>query len=262
MTNILDEICRYKRKEVEISKKNVDINFLKKNIIIKNFNFTKKIIDYKKNNKTCIIAEIKKASPSKGIFVDDFDHMKIANEYIQSKVACLSIVTEEKYFLGKKKYIEDVRNISGIPILCKDFFVDLYQIYEASSIGADCILILIKNTDIKLIRSMYKLAEELGLNTIMEVHNEDEMKVALKFDNSIIGINNRNLENFSVDINNTISLYKKFDLKNRIVICESGIENINDVKKIKENTNINNFLIGESLIKSNSISQKIKELSQ
>ena len=262
MTNILDEICRHKRKEVEISKKNMDINFLKKNVIIKNFNFTKRIIDYKKNNKTCIIAEIKKASPSKGIFVNDFDHMKIAKEYIRSDVACLSIVTEEKYFLGNKKYIEDVRGISDIPILCKDFFVDLYQVYEASFIGADCILILIKNTDVELIKSMYKLAQELGLNTIMEVHNEEEMKIALKFDNSIIGINNRNLENFSVDINNTINLYKKFDLKNRIVICESGIENLNDVKKIKEKTNINNFLIGESLIKSNSISLKIRELTK
>ena len=106
MTNILDEICRNKRKEVEISKKNMDINFLKKNLITKNFNFTKRIIDYKKNNKTCIIAEIKKASPSKGIFVDDFDHMKIANEYLQSNVACLSIVTEEKYFLGKKNILK------------------------------------------------------------------------------------------------------------------------------------------------------------
>ncbi len=260
MNNILDKICKDKLLEITEAKKKLSLDELKQNIKKKEFAFSKQIDNFKINDKTCLIAEIKKASPSKGIFRENFNHVNIAKDYINGGVGCLSIITEKKYFLGSKEYIKDIRKFTNIPILCKDFFVDLYQVYEASVLGADCILILIKNTNSNLINEMYELAMKLGLDVILETHNEREMKIALKFEKAIIGINNRNLEDFSVDINNTINLFNLFNLHERRVICESGINNYEDIKKIKKETNINNFLVGESLMKSSSISEKITNL--
>jgi len=260
MNNILNKICKDKIIEIKEAKNKLSLDELKKNIKKKKFAFSKQIDNFKFDNKTCLIAEIKKASPSKGIFRENFDHVNIAKEYINNGVACLSIITEKKYFLGSKEYIKDIRKFTNIPILCKDFFVDLYQIYEASVLGADCVLILIKNTNKNLINDMYELAINLGLDVILETHNEKEMEIALKFEKAIIGINNRNLENFTVNINNTINLYNLFELHERKVICESGINSHEDIKKIKNETNINNFLVGESIIRSSSISEKISSL--
>ncbi|MAW01298.1 MAG: indole-3-glycerol phosphate synthase [Candidatus Pelagibacter sp.] len=260
MNNILNKICKDKIIEIKEAKNKLSLDELKKNIKKKKFAFSKQIDNFKFDNKTCLIAEIKKASPSKGIFRENFDHVNIAKEYINNGVACLSIITEKKYFLGSKEYIKDIRKFTNIPILCKDFFVDLYQIYEASVLGADCVLILIKNTNKNLINDMYELAINLGLDVILETHNEKEMEIALKFEKAIIGINNRNLEDFTVNINNTINLYNLFELHERKVICESGINSHEDIKKIKNETNINNFLVGESIIRSSSISEKISSL--
>ena len=174
--------------------------------------------------------------------------------------ACISVLTEKNYFLGNKKYLRAIKKKINLPILCKDFFVDPYQVYEASLIGADCILILLKSTDIKLAKLLYKTALKCGLDTIIEVHDENEMQTALQFKEAIIGINNRNLDTFKTDINTTIKIYKKFNLTNRLIVCESGINSNKDIKKITKETGITNFLIGESLIKSNSITKKFKEL--
>ncbi|NBP31366.1 MAG: indole-3-glycerol phosphate synthase, partial [Proteobacteria bacterium] len=134
---------------------------------------------------------------------------------------------------------------------------DPYQIYEAKFYGADCILILLSAMKKKLAKELYNIANKCGMDTIVEVHNADEMAIALDFKKSIIGINNRNLKTFEIDINNSISLYKKFNLKNRVVVSESGINSKNDILNICKKTNIKTFLIGESLIKSNNIKNKI-----
>ena len=258
--SILKEIVKKKIIEVNNDKKEKSLLDLKKKFKKKNFSFRKQLISFKKENKTAIIAEVKKASPSKGILIKKFDYLKIATEYMNAGAACLSVLTEKNYFLGNKEYLRQIKKKINLPILCKDFFVDPYQVYEASLIGADCILILLKSTDTKLAKLLYKTALKCGLDTIIEVHNENEMQIALQFKEAIIGINNRNLDTFKTDISTTIKIYKKFNLTNRLIICESGINSNKDIKKIIKETGITNFLIGESLIKSGSITKKFEKL--
>jgi len=259
--SILKKIIEDKIKEVENDKKLISPSKLKENLIKKNNYFQKKLEEFKKNNKTAIVAEVKKASPSKGILLNNFDHIKIAEEYVRANAACLSILTEKKYFLGSKKYLSDIKSKFNIPILCKDFFIDTYQVYEAAHIGADCILILLNSVEDNLINDLLEAASICGLDAILEIHNEDEMARALNFNNVILGINNRNLNTFETDIKTTVEIFKKFELSNYTVICESGIYSKEDINFIKTETGINNFLIGESLIKSDSIYSKLIELN-
>lgn len=259
--NILEEIIKKKIKEIDLDKKITPLNDIKKLITKKNFNFKKQLDKFSLQKKIAIIAEVKKASPSKGVFLEKFNHLQIAKEYIRAGAACLSILTEKNYFLGNKQYLKDIKSKTSLPILCKDFFIDPYQVYEAASLGADCILILLKSTDDKLTKSLYEASLECGMDSIIEVHNENEMQIALKYKDAIIGINNRNLETFSTDINTTVNIFNKFDLKNRTIICESGINTKTDINFIMEKTGISNFLIGESLIKSDSIFNKLVELN-
>ena len=251
--NILRKIINYKKKKIIFHKKN---NTIFSNLKKKSF-FKSRLLNNIKKNKISIIAEIKKASPSKGILKKKFNPNEIAKQYIEGAASCLSVLTEDKFFLGNKKFMQQIKSKYNIPILAKDFFIDPFQIYEAKFYGADCILILLSAIKEKLAKELYDVANKCGLDTIVEVHDEKEMTFALSLKKSIIGINNRNLKNFKTDINNTIKLYKKFNLKNRIVISESGINSRKDIFHITKNTNIRTFLIGESLIKSNNIKKKI-----
>lgn len=259
--SILKKIIDNKINEVENDKKLISLSQLKNNLIKKNNNFKKKLEEFKKNNKTAIIAEVKKASPSKGILLDNFDHLAIAEEYVRANAACLSVLTEKKYFLGSKKYLSEIKKKFNIPVLCKDFFIDIYQVYEAAYIGADCILILLNSVEDHLIKDLLQAASDCGLDVILEIHNEQEMIRALNFKNVILGINNRNLNTFETDIRTTVNIFNKFDLSNKTIICESGISSKKDINFIKTETGINNFLIGESLIKSGSIYSKLTELN-
>ncbi|MDC0413321.1 indole-3-glycerol phosphate synthase TrpC, partial [Pelagibacteraceae bacterium] len=184
----------------------------------------------------------------------------IANQYLESGAACLSILTEKNYFLGSKKHLQDIKKKINLPILCKDFFIDPYQVYEASMIGADCILIILKSSSDELVLNLYDAAMECGLDCIIEVHDKDEMERAIKFENAIIGINNRNLKSFKTDLKTTINICNTFNLGEKTLICESGINKKEDINYIFEKTKISNFLIGESLIRSPSIYDKMKEL--
>ena len=255
--SILEKIIVDKKKEVESDKLQFPINEIKRKISQKNKIFSKCLKKYQDKNTPAIIAEIKKASPSKGILVDDFNHLNIAEEYVKNGAACLSILTEKKYFLGNKQFVKDIKEKFNIPILNKDFFIDPYQIFEANKNGADCILIIINSTDANLVKDLIHVSKELSMDFILEVHNEKEMEAALKYDEGIIGINNRNLEDFTVSLDNTIKIFKEFEssLKNKLLISESGFKDRNDLAKVKSETGINNYLIGESLIKSNSIKE-------
>jgi len=255
--NILEKIINDKKKEIKLDKIKYPINQLKKKVSNKKFVFSNTLENYKQENKIAIIAEIKKASPSKGIIKENFDHLKIAEEYIKNNAACLSVLTEKKYFLGNKKFVRDIKKKFNTPVLNKDFFIDPYQVIEANQNGSDCILVIINSSDETLINELISTADELGMNSILEVHNQKEMEIALNFKNALFGINNRNLENFSVSLDTTINIYKEFEsaLKNKIVISESGFHSNEEIKKIKNETGINNFLIGESLIKSDSITE-------
>jgi indole-3-glycerol phosphate synthase len=252
--NILKQIINYKKKKIISDKKNA-ILFANNNN--KKSHFKSKIEYNLKNNKISIIAEIKKASPSKGILTKKFNPINIAKQYVEGGATCLSVLTEDKFFLGKKNYIKQIKHRYKIPILAKDFFIDPFQIYEAKFYGADCILILLSAVKKKLAKELYDTANKCGMDTIVEVHNDNEMTFALSLKKSIIGINNRNLKTFATDINNTINLHRNFNLKNRVVVSESGINSKKDILNICKKTNIRTFLIGESLIKSSNIKNKI-----
>mgnify|MGYP001284721886 CR=1 FL=1 len=193
-----------------------------------------------------IIAEIKKASPSAGIISENFDPIQKAQEYEAFGAVALSILTEEDFFLGSNQYLKDVKAITSLPILRKDFMVDEYQIYEAKLIGADCILLIASILSDIEITNFVALAEVLELDYLIEVHDAEELQRVEHFKNALIGVNNRNLKTFEVDINNSVNLKNSFSGDN-IFIAESGIKNKDDMNYLKEK-GMSVFLIGESLM--------------
>jgi indole-3-glycerol phosphate synthase len=261
MTNILEKIIQDKKETLDLIKKDYSLNFLEKKI--KDLNC---FIDFKKtiqnNKEISLISEIKKASPSAGVLVKDFNHLDIAKMYIDNNATCLSVLTEEKYFLGKLEYIQDIKNKFKIPILAKDFFIDPYQVALSKSFGCDCILIIIAALDKKLVDDIYAEALKHDLSVIVEVHDKKEAEVALNYDQALIGINNRNLKTLDISINNTISMFEILKNHKGPLISESGIKDEKDAKYIYEKTGIKNFLIGESLLKSDNTAELMKKFTQ
>ena len=247
MSNTLEKIIADKKSNVEKYKSSFTVENLKRKISsYKNYlNFKDKL----KNNEVSVIAEIKKASPSAGIIIKNYDPKVIAKQYLISGASCLSILTEENYFKGKLEHIEEVKKKVELPVLCKDFFIDPYQVYLAKSFGADAVLIILSAVDEKTAKEIYNVSEELNINTIVEVHTEEEAKKALNFKNAIIGINNRNLKTLKTDIKTTYDLHKVLVNHSSPIVCESAIKSEKEVEQIVKKTKINNFLIGESLLK-------------
>ena len=244
--NILDEIVANTKSKLEIKKSRIGLKELLAKIdneSLKESNFKKSLL----NKGEAIIAEIKKASPSAGIISEDFDPVSKAKEYESFGAAALSILTEEDYFLGSISYLVDVREVSDLPILRKDFIIDVYQIYESKLIGADCILLIAAILSDEQLQNFTNIADQLGLDYIIEVHDKDELSRVEIFSKAIIGVNNRNLKTFDVDINNSILLRNEFKQDN-VFVSESGIKSRKDIDMLKEN-DINVFLIGESLMK-------------
>ena len=262
--NTLSKIIKKKKFRINELKKSVSLENLKKKInqYKPYLNFKNKIIKNNSNNKTSIIAEIKKASPSAGIIIENYNPVEIAQKYYKSNVTCLSVLTEEDFFLGKLDHIKSIKNNHQIPILCKDFFIDTYQVALAKSFGADCILIILSAIDKMLVKDLYQAANDLNISTLIEVHSEKEAEIALSFGDSIIGINNRNLKNLEISLNTSVNLSKILNSHKNPLVCESGIHSHKEIKFIIENANIYNFLIGESLLKSQDIGSKLKEFTQ
>ena len=261
MKNVLDKIIQDKKESLKILKKDNTLNALEAKI--KNFN---NFLDFKetivKNKNVSLIAEIKKASPSAGVLVKNFNHLNIAKMYIENGATCLSVLTEEKHFLGKLDYIKDIKNEFKIPILAKDFFIDPYQIALSKSYGCDCVLLIIAALDDKQADEIYAEALKHKLSVIVEVHDHKEAEIALKYENALIGINNRNLKTLDISINNTISIFEILKNHKGPLISESGIKDENDAKYIYEKTGIKNFLIGESLLKSDNPEALMKKFTQ
>ena len=244
--NILDEIVAKTKSKLEEKKQGLPLEELSSKIDFENLKET----NFKKSlqNKTeAIIAEIKKASPSAGIISDNFDPVLKSKEYESFGASALSILTEEDYFLGNIQYLKDVKATTSLPILRKDFIVDDYQIYESKLIGADCILLIASILNDEELKNFSETADRLKLDYIIEVHDDEELQRVQHFSNAIIGVNNRNLKTFDVDINNSVELKKIFEGEN-IFIAESGIKSKKDIEYLKRH-NINVFLIGESLMK-------------
>ena len=252
MTNILEKIIEDKKESLKLIKKSNSLDSLENKT--KEF---KAFFDFKEaiqNNKgISLITEIKKASPSAGIIVKDFNHLNIAEKYIKNGATCLSVLTEEKYFLGNLKQIQDIKKDYKIPILAKDFFIDPYQVTLSKSYGCDCILLIISALESKQIDEIYSEALKKNLSVIVEVHNQQEAEAALKYEKALIGINNRNLKTLDVSINNTISIFEIVKNHKGPLISESGIKNEKDAKYIYDKTGIKNFLIGESLLSSDNL---------
>ena len=261
MTNVLDKIIQDKKEFLKILKKDNTLDALE--VKIKNFN---NFLNFKetigKNKDVSLITEIKKASPSAGVLVKDFNHLNIAKMYIENGATCLSVLTEEKHFLGKLDYIKDIKNEFKIPILAKDFFIDPYQIALSKSYGCDCVLLIIAALDDKQADEIYAEALKHKLSVIVEVHDHKEAEIALKYENALIGINNRNLKTLDISINNTISIFEILKNHKGPLISESGIKDENDAKYIYEKTGIKNFLIGESLLKSDNPKALMKKFTQ
>ena len=244
--NILDEIVAKTKSKLEEKKQGLSLEELSSKIDFENLketNFKKSL----QNKAEAIIAEIKKASPSAGIISDNFDPVSKSKEYESFGASALSILTEEDYFLGNIQYLKDVKATTSLPILRKDFIVDEYQIYESKLIGADCILLIASILNDEELKNFSEIAERLKLDYIIEVHDEEELQRLKHFSNAIIGVNNRNLKTFDVDINNSVELKKIFEGEN-IFIAESGIKSKKDIEYLQQH-NINVFLIGESLMK-------------
>ena len=246
--NILEEIVSKKRTRVNEAKSKAPIEDIHNQLVNKSSlksNFKKSL----ENQKQAIIAEIKKASPSAGIIAEDFDPILKAQEYEKMGARALSILTEEDYFLGSNKVLQDVKKVTNLPILRKDFIIDDYQIYESKLIGADCILLITSILSDMQIEEYVSKAEAIHLDVLIEVHDEEELARISKFHDALIGVNNRNLKTFEVDLMNAVRLRKNYS-GNQIFIAESGIKSNADIDYLISN-NINVFLIGESLMRGN-----------
>ena len=249
--DILKKIIKNKEKKIDLLKKSISIDSLKNKIDQNNsfLNFKEKIKKNENEDKISIIAEIKKASPSAGIIIENYDPVNIANIYNDNKATCLSVLTEEDYFLGNLLHISKIKQKINIPILCKDFFIDKFQVYLAKSYGADAILIILAGVSDEVASILYDEALKLDMSVIVEVHNIDEAKRALKFRDALIGINNRNLKNLETNMDTTFDIYDILTNHKSPLISESGIKTKEDILKITQKTKIKTFLIGESLLK-------------
>ena len=249
--NTLDKIIKKKIEKIDLLKETISSDLLIERID-KNktfINFKEKIQNNIDDNKISIIAEIKKASPSAGIIIKDYNPIEIAEIYNNNKVTCLSILTEEDFFLGNLNHVSKVKEKINLPILCKDFFIDKFQVPLAKSYGADAILIILAGVSDDLAFELYEEALKFNMSIIVEVHTVEEAKRALNFKEALIGINNRNLKTLKTDINTTYDIHDILVNHTGPLISESGIKTKEELIELNEKTKIKTFLIGESLLK-------------
>ena len=249
--NILEKIIKKKIQRINLLKKSITLNSLSIKIHKnKSFiSFKDKIQNNIDNNKFSLIAEIKKASPSAGIIVENYNPLNIAKIYNNNKATCLSVLTEEDFFLGNLIHVSKIKEKIKLPVLCKDFFVDKFQVHLAKSYGADAILIILAGVSDELANELYEEALKLNMSIIVEVHTVDEAKKALNFKEALIGINNRDLKTLTTDINTTYDIHDILIKHTGPLISESGIKTKEELLDLKDKTNIKTFLIGESLLK-------------
>jgi indole-3-glycerol phosphate synthase len=198
-------------------------------------------------DKPAVIAEIKKASPSKGVIREDFRPAAIAKSYEKGGAACLSVLTDQQYFQGSAQYLRDARAACKLPVLRKDFMIDPYQLYEARAMGADCILLIVAALEMQQMRDLEELSHDLGMAVLVEVHDADELELALQLETPLIGINNRNLRTFDVTLQTTLDLLEKLP-DDRFVVTESGIFTPEDVALMRNN-DVHAFLVGEAFMR-------------
>ena len=210
------------------------------------------------NGQAAIIAEIKKASPSKGVIREDFDPARIAKSYELGGATCLSVLTDEDFFQGSDMHLKNAKQGCGLPILRKDFIVDAYQVYEARAIGSDCILLIVAALTDTQLQDLSGITQELGMDVLVEIHNREELERGMMLRTPLIGINNRDLHTFKTDLNTTIGLLTDV-FPDRMIVTESGIHSREDVALMRKN-NVNAFLVGEIFMSAKNPGDKLKEL--
>lgn len=252
--NILEEIATKRKMDIAARKEKVSFGFVKEmaeKIAREEYERDREFqFPFKKNLKRKginFICEVKKASPSKGLIAKDFSYLEIAKEYETAGAAAVSVLTEPEYFLGKDEYLKEIAENISIPVIRKDFTMDAYQIYEAKILGASAVLLICALLDDETLKAFLNVAHSLGLSALVEAHNEEEVKRAMAAGAGIIGVNNRDLKTFTVDINNSVRL-RKMVPEEIIFVSESGIKTADDIKVLKEN-GTNAVLIGETLMR-------------
>jgi indole-3-glycerol phosphate synthase len=257
MNSVLDRIAQKKWEEIALAKKTKPLNVLKQQPIMERRDFITALLS---QETPAIIAEIKRASPSKGLIREDFDVAKIATAYAQHGARCLSVLTDIDFFQGHPDYLDQAKMQCKLPVLRKDFILDTYQIYESLALSADCILLIVGLLDDIQLADYCQLSQELGMAVLVESHNQEELERALRLPTSLIGINNRSLHTFHTDIKMSIDL-NKYIPKDRITITESGINTRADIH-LMQSHGINTFLIGESLMRAKDIGSALDQLIQ
>ena len=267
MNNILVEIMKAKREEVEAAQTKIPIEMLKSKIADSEppRGFLQKIRAKHKKGEYALIAEIKKASPSKGVIRQEFDPVDLAKQYQEGGATCLSVLTDKKFFQGTHKFLSDARNAVAIPCLQKDFLVggegnqqtNEYQIFRARVTGADAVLVILAALNDSDAESLIQAAKELGMDALVEVHNEDEMERAINLNAELIGINNRDLKTFNTNLYVTEQLAPLAEAKT--IVSESGINQHSDLIKLSR-AGVNAFLVGESLMKQKNVTEATKKL--
>lgn len=258
--DILKKIIARKHEEIAERSAKVTIEDLKQRIATASppRGFVKAINSRLAKGQAAVIAEIKKASPSKGVLREDFQPAQIAQSYARGGAACLSVLTDADYFQGHEDYLQQARVACELPVIRKDFIIDPYQVYEARAIDADCILLIVAVLEDERMQALSALAHELGMDVLVEVHDAEELQRALELDIPLLGINNRNLRTFETSLNTTLDLLDKVP-EDRIVVTESGIHTKEDVALMR-NHHVNTFLVGEAFMRADEPGEKLAEL--
>ncbi|SNT32662.1 indole-3-glycerol phosphate synthase [Noviherbaspirillum humi] len=253
MSDILEKILAVKADEVAAAKKYRDLNSLRREVET-DAELRRSLRGFEASlrgkiaaGKAGVIAEVKKASPSKGLLRENFQPAQIAESYAEHGAACLSVLTDEKFFQGAPDYLKQARAACPLPVLRKDFMVDLYQVYEARSWGADCILLIVAALDHGVMAELEACALELGMSVLVEVHDQQELEAALKLKTALLGINNRNLRTFDTSLDTTLGLLPRI-APDKLVVTESGIRNADDVKRMRD-ADVHAFLVGEAFMR-------------
>ncbi len=249
MSDILNKILATKAQEIVAAQQHLTLETVQKMAAEQSAprDFVGAIRQKIAAKKSAVIAEIKKASPSKGVIRADFKPAEIAKSYEQGGAACLSVLTDEQYFQGSADYLKQARAACNLPVLRKDFMIDAYQVYEARAMGADCILLIAAALSLAKMQELESIAHRLGMAVLVEVHNGEELTEALKLNTPLLGINNRNLRTFEVTLDTTLGLLNQI-FADKIVVTESGIFTTDDVKLMRNN-NVHTFLVGEAFMR-------------
>lgn len=260
MSTILDQINSRKKEEIAERKKyRTEADLLASLSEVESCRgFEKALRNKIADGKAGVIAEIKKASPSKGVIRPDFHPAEIAKSYQEAGAACLSVLTDKDFFQGSEDFLRQARSATSLPVIRKDFLIDTYQVTEARSIGADCVLLIVASLDEHQLLDLHASARELGMDVLVEVHDAPELEQALQLNDAILGINNRNLHNFETNLQTSLDLLSNIP-EGPLVVTESGINNLEDVRKMLD-AGIQAFLVGEAFMRADNPGAELKRL--